>query len=77
MESLNMTSINVMSSRKAISRHQEDYVQFTAQQSRFPTYRPDGPEEASERPSVFKEVSEHLSRHQPQGTHVRIDVQTT
>jgi hypothetical protein len=50
-----MTSISVISSRKPISRHQEDSVQFTAQQSQFPTYRPDGPEEAFGHPSVFKD----------------------
>jgi hypothetical protein len=50
MESLNMTSINVISSRNAISWCQEDSTQFTAQQSLFPTYHPDGP-------SVFEEVS--------------------
>jgi len=55
MESLNMTSIGVISSRKAISRSQEDSAQFTTQQSRFPTYRPDSPEEAFERPSMFEE----------------------
>jgi hypothetical protein len=60
-----MTSISVISSRNAISRHHEDSAQFTAQQSRFPTYRPDGLEEASGRPSVFEEASKHLSRHQP------------
>jgi hypothetical protein len=60
-----MTSISVISSKKAISRHQEDSTQFTAQQSRFPTYHPDGPKEDSERPSMFEEVFEHLSRHQP------------
>jgi len=76
MENLNMTSISVISSRKAISRCQEDFTQFTTQQSRFLTYRSDSPEEASERPSVFNEVSEHLNRHQSQGTYVRTDVQT-
>jgi hypothetical protein len=76
MENLNMTSINVISSRKTIFGCQEDFAQLTAQQSRFPTYRPDNPEEASRCPSVFEEVSEHLSRHQPHGTDVRTDVQT-
>jgi len=74
MESLNMTSVSVIISKKAIFRLQEDSVQFTAQQSRFPTFRIDGPEEASGHPSVFEEVSEHLSRHQPQETHVYINV---
>jgi hypothetical protein len=71
-----MTSISVISSRKAISKCQEDFGQFITQQSRFPTYRPNGPEEVSGRPLVFEEVSEHLHRHQPQGTHVRTDVRT-
>jgi hypothetical protein len=69
-----MTSICVINSRKAISSCQENSTQFTAQQSRFPTYRPDGPEEASRRPPVFKEMSEHLNRHQPQRARIRIDV---
>jgi hypothetical protein len=75
LESLNLISISVINLRKAISRCQEDSAQFTTQQSRFPTYRLDGLEESFRRPLVFKEVSEHLNRHQPQGTHVRTDVQ--
>jgi len=71
-----MISINVNSSRKVISRCQEDSAEFTTQQSQFPTYCPDGPKELFGRPSVFGEVSKHLSRHKPQGTHVCIDVRT-
>jgi hypothetical protein len=76
MESHNMTSISVISSRKEISSCQEDSMQCTAQQSRFTYYHSGSPEEASGRPSVFKKVPKHLSRHQPQGTHVCIDVRT-
>jgi len=54
----------------------EDSAHGTAQQIRLPCYHPDGPEEASGHPPVFEEVSKHLSRHQPQGTHVRTNVQT-
>lgn len=71
-----MISINVISSRKVISRCQEDSAEFTTQQSQFPSYCPDGPKESFGCPSVFGEVSKHLSRHQSQGTHVCIDVRT-
>jgi hypothetical protein len=54
----------------------EDSDELTTQQRRFSCYHPDVPEEASERSLEFEEVSEHLSRHQPQGTHVRTDVWT-
>jgi len=55
MESFNITSISAISSRKAISRHHEDFVQFTAQRSWFLTCRPDGPKEPPRCPSVFEE----------------------
>jgi len=49
---------------------------LTTQQRWFPYYRPDDSDEASRRPPVFEEMSEHLSRHQPQGTHVRTNIRT-
>jgi hypothetical protein len=69
-----MTSSVSQISRKAIK---EDSDALTAQQIQFPCYHPDGLEEEFGRPSVFEEVSEHFSRHQPQGTHVCIDIRTT
>jgi len=60
-----MTSISVIRSRKTIYMHQEDSTQFIAKQNQFPTYRPNGLEEASGLPLVCEEESEHLSRHQP------------
>jgi hypothetical protein len=54
----------------------KDSDALTAQQRRFPYYRPDGPEEAFGCPSVFEKVFEHLSKHKPQGTHVRTGVRT-
>jgi hypothetical protein len=71
-----MISISVISSREEISSVKKILWQFIVQESQFPTYRPSGPKEASRRPLVFEEVSEHLSRHQPQGTNVRTDVRT-
>lgn len=77
MESLNMTSINGISSRKAISMHQEDSMQFTAQQksiSYLPSRRPRG---SVRTPISVQRLSEHLSRHQPQGTNFCTNVWTT
>jgi len=61
MESLKMTSINAISSRKAISGCQEDSTQFTVQQMSVPYLLSDGPEEASGRPLVLEECPNTLA----------------
>jgi hypothetical protein len=62
---------------KAATLHRSDFVQQNAANTKTNTLLPSGrPKRESGCPPVFEEVSEYLSRHQPQGTHVRTDVQT-
>jgi hypothetical protein len=73
----NLTSSTSHSQERQFPEVKEDSDTLTAQQMRFPLWLSGRLEEASGRPSVFKEVFKHLSRHQSQRAHVRTNFRTT